>query len=78
MALPNTFLRTADGRTTDGRTDGRTKKIRTKNFLTENFFGRKKIGGKARVTEIPGGQAPPDPPTTPFQKICPSGANFLK
>ena len=36
-------------------------------------------GGKARVTEIPeGGFAPPDPPTTPFQKICPSGANFLK
>ena len=25
-----------------------------------------------------GGFAPPDPPTTPFQKICPSGANFLK
>ena len=36
-------------------------------------------GGKARVTEIPGGgKAPPDPPTTPFQKICPSGASFLK
>ena len=36
-------------------------------------------GGKARVTEIPeGGKAPPDPPTTPFQKICPSGANFWK
>ena len=57
-----------------------------------------RCGGKARVTEIPGGRsppdppwgqgmgngdfwgakAPPDPPTTPFQKICPSGANFLK
>ena len=35
--------------------------------------------GKARVTEIPdGGFAAPDPPTTTFQKICPSGANFLK
>ena len=37
--------------------------IRTKKF------GRKKIGGKPRVTEIPeGGFAPQTPPTTTFQK----------
>ena len=46
-------------------------------FLVEKIFGRKQIGGKVRVTEIPeGGFAPPDPPTTKFQKICPPGKFF--
>ena len=33
--------------------------------------------GKAQVMEFPeGGFAPPDPPTTSFQKICPPGKFF--
>ncbi len=50
---------------TDGRTDG---------WTDERTDGR--TDGR-RVTEIPeGGFAPPDPPTTPFQKICPPGKFF--
>ena len=78
--------RTTDGRRTNGRrTDDGRKQIRTKKNWMKKIrtkkFGRNKIGGKAwgkaRVTEIPeGGVAPPDPPTTTFQKICPPGKFF--
>ena len=80
--------RTDDGPTTDEKTSDEKNSdeiIRTKKFGRKKNWGQGtgarhgRCGGKARVTEIPeGGKTPPDPPTTPFQKICPSGANFLK
>ena len=59
----------------------RPKHFRPKVFWSKNISDEKKLGarhgGKARVTEIPeGGFAPPDPPTTTFQKICPSRQIF--
>ena len=61
------------------------KKIPTKKFRTKKNWGQGtgarhgRCGGKARVINGDSwGAQPPRPPTTPFQKICPSGANFLK
>ena len=59
------------------RSDGRTQNFRT----DEKKSDEKKIGGKARGQGMGNGDswegfAPPDPPTTTFQKICPSGQIF--
>ena len=53
-----------------------------KNFRSKNFSDEKKLGarhgGKARVTEIPGGASPPQtPPRQHFKKFA-LRANFLK
>ena len=48
-----------DGRSGNRRTDGRRTDVRKK-FRRKN--SEKIWRGKARVTEIPGGRSPPDPP----------------